>query len=65
MSNITAEKLREMKCGLFAERDTPNEAVDYALEMLKRDGVSGMVATTAVYVVVNSLLEAFAKQLED
>jgi len=60
MSELSKE-LRELKCGLFGERDTHAEALEFAMRLLKNEGASEMAIYTALGVVTNTLLENIAK----
>jgi hypothetical protein len=50
------ELVKEIRCNLFATRDTVDEALEYAMMVMSRD--PGML--TALYVVLNTV----ANQIE-
>jgi hypothetical protein len=58
-----AEDLRVQKAGMFGERDTPKEALDYALAMFPTEQRSQVA--TAIMVYHNTLIEAIAKMYEE
>ena len=49
----TKELTTRIRCGLFAKRETLDEAMEYAMEVLKTDP-AGM---TALFVVLNTLAD--------
>ena len=49
--NANHKLAQEIRCNLFASRDTVPEALDYAITVLARDPV----ALTALYVVLNTV----------
>ena len=50
----TAELTKKIRCGLFAKRDTLDEAMAYAMSILKNDPAG----VTALMVVLNTLADA-------
>jgi len=57
------KEIRGQKLGIFAERDTAQEALDYAHSLFSTQ--SPAAVTTAMMVYHNTLLENVAKILED
>jgi hypothetical protein len=49
----TAELTKKIRCGLFAKRDTLDEAMTYAMSILKNDPAG----VTALMVVLNTLAD--------
>ena len=50
---------------IVSHRSNPEEALNESIEMLKRDGIEGTVAITAIYLFANSLLVNIAGQFKD
>ena len=50
----TAELTRAIRCNLFAKRDTIDEAMEYAMSILKNDPAG----VTALMVVLNTVADA-------
>ena len=50
----TAELTKKIRCNLFAKRDTLDEAMSYAMQILKNDPAG----VTALMVVLNTLANA-------
>lgn len=61
---INGHELRECKNGMFGERATTTEAYEYAMNLLKAEGVAPVNAMTAIMVYHNSLLESLAKSAD-
>lgn len=61
---FTSRDFRDMQVGMFATRATTDEAFEDAVAMLKREGVDGIVAMTAIFMFSNTLLETLAKAVE-
>lgn len=60
MTNL--EIAQSIRNGMFAERETLKEAVDYAFEVFGRLGPDGNIAaTTALMVVLNTLSNEIVK----
>ncbi len=60
-----ATRLRNMKTGMFGERDTIPEAQDYLNTIAKSSGEGcGSGVVTAAMVLLNTMLEKLAKDLE-
>ena len=60
MTNL--EIAQSIRNGMFAERKTLKEAVDYAIEVFDRLGPSGNIAaTTALMVVLNTISNEIIK----
>lgn len=60
MTNL--EIAQSIRNGMFAERETLKEAVDYAFEVFGRLGPNGNIAaTTALMVVLNTLSNEIVK----
>ena len=57
----TASDLRSNMNGMFATKETANKGFEYAMSVLQADGVSGVVATSALLVYSNSLLDHLAR----
>jgi hypothetical protein len=49
----TAELTKKIRCGLFAKRDSLDEAMSYAMQILKNDPAG----VTALMVVLNTLAD--------
>ena len=49
----TAELTKKIRCGLFAKRDSLDEALSYAMSILKNDPAG----VTALMVVLNTLAD--------
>ena len=60
---MTAANLRSLKVGMFSERETLEEAMQYALSLVPKD--EGAFISTGIMVYQNTLLEVLAKQLEE
>ena len=52
MTNI--ELVKSLRCNMFADRETINEAYDYALKVAKNSGSSPQVLT-ALHVMMNTI----------
>lgn len=50
----TAELTKAIRCNLFAKRDSVDEAMEYAMSILKNDPA----AVTAMMVVLNTVADA-------
>ena len=59
----TIELAKSLQNGMFAERDTIQEAYDYAIEMGKSCGCSPQMIT-AVQVVVNTIMKKIVETEE-
>ena len=59
--NKNMELVREIRCNLFATRDTVDEALEYALMVLK----SNPGALTALYVVLNTVANQIERNEQD
>lgn len=63
MTNV--ELANSIRHGLFSERKTLKEAFDYAFEVFKTLGPNEIAATTAMFVVLNTLSNEMLKNEED
>jgi len=61
MTNI--ELANAIRHGLFADRSTLKEAFDYAFKVFRTLGPNEMAATTALFVVLNTLSNEMLKDL--
>jgi len=52
--HTTQELVKALRCNLFAKRDTLDEAMDYAMTVLKNDPA----AVTALMVVLNTVADS-------
>ena len=55
------ELAKSIRHGLFSERDTLKEAFDYAFEVFRTLGANEIAATTAMFVVLNTLSKEIEK----
>ena len=62
LNGITANELRNTKVGMFSERDSVEEAVEYAQSMFPK--TDSMAILTALYTYHNTLVEVLAKGVE-
>jgi hypothetical protein len=62
---MIANAVRQGKVGMFATRDTVDESIEYAIELLKSAGADGASAVTAIMVHHNTVLEMVAKSIEE
>lgn len=63
MSN-NLELAKSIRHGLFADRETLGEAFDYAFAVFKTLGKNEIAATTAMFVVLNTLSKEIQKNEE-
>jgi pimeloyl-CoA synthetase len=59
------EALAKSKNGMFSDRETPNEAFEYAQQLAAAEGMTPSVMATAIMVYHNTLLHALEELLED
>jgi hypothetical protein len=59
--NKNMELVKDIRCNLFASRDTVDEALEYAMMMLK----SNPGALTALYVVLNTVANQIERNEQD
>lgn len=59
------ESLSASKNGMFADRENPNEAFNYAQQLGAAEGMTPSVMATAIMVYHNTLLHAIEELLED
>lgn len=59
---MNKKQLLKSKVGLFSERETTNEALEYALSLIPSNPSA---VTTAIMVYHNTLIQALADQLPD
>lgn len=59
---MTNEQLaKSIRHGLFADRETVKEAMDYALRVFRALGPNEIAATTALFVVLNTVSNEMLK----
>lgn len=56
-----AELAKAIRHGLFADRDNLKEAFDYAFSVFRTLGPNEIAATTAMFVVLNTLAKELVK----
>lgn len=57
--------LNRSQNSVFADRETPNEAFEYAQHLAKAEGMTPSVMATAIMVYHNTLLRSLEELLED
>lgn len=69
MSEAKLDKLKESlaasKNGMFADRESPNDAFEYAQTLAKAEGMTPSVMATAIMIYHNTLLQAIEELLEE
>jgi hypothetical protein len=58
------ETMNKSQVGIFADRDTPQEAFEYAEALGRAEGITPSVMATAIYVYHNTLLKALLEIAE-
>jgi hypothetical protein len=61
MKMTNAELAKAIRHGLFADRDNLKEAFDYAFSVFRTLGPNEIAATTAMFVVLNTLAKELVK----
>ena len=58
------ETMKKSQVGLFADRETPQEAIEYAEMIASGEGMPKSLMTTAIMVYHNTLLKALVEIAE-
>ena len=62
---LSKQQLEAQKCGLFATKQNTEEALNYALQLARAEGMPEVVMTTAILVYHNSLIKQLVPYAED
>ncbi len=62
---LSKQQLEAQKCGLFATKQNTEEALNYALQLARAEGMPEAVMTTAIIVYHNSLINQLVPYAED
>ena len=62
---LNKQQLEAQKCGLFATKPNTEQALNYALQLARAEGMPEAVMTTAILVYHNSLINQLVPFAED